>query len=124
MGFACCACKSAEAAIFGVGLIILLRWACIFIKTLIRVYGGTQVTTERYGKGSWAVVTGSTDGIGKGIALELAARGFNIVLISRSIEKLNAVAQEVQAKGRAAGHSIHTRVIAFDFADDLSIQAY
>ena len=41
------------------------------------------------------VVTGSTDGIGKAYAEELARKGLNIVLISRSPDKLNATAQEI-----------------------------
>jgi len=41
------------------------------------------------------VVTGATDGIGKAYATEVARRGMNVVLISRSIEKLQAVAQEI-----------------------------
>ncbi|XP_078699302.1 very-long-chain 3-oxoacyl-CoA reductase-like isoform X3 [Branchiostoma floridae x Branchiostoma belcheri] len=45
--------------------------------------------------GRWAVVTGSTDGIGKAYAEQLAARGLNIVLISRSKDKLEAVAAEI-----------------------------
>jgi hypothetical protein len=42
-----------------------------------------------------AVVTGSTDGIGKAYALELARRGVNIVLISRTQQKLDEVAAEI-----------------------------
>lgn len=42
-----------------------------------------------------AVVTGSTDGIGKEYARELAKRGLNIVLISRTIAKLNKVGLEI-----------------------------
>lgn len=41
------------------------------------------------------VVTGSTDGIGKAYANELAERGMNIVLISRTQEKLDRVAAEI-----------------------------
>jgi short-subunit dehydrogenase len=41
------------------------------------------------------VVTGSTDGIGKAYALELAKRGVNIVLISRTQQKLDEVAAEI-----------------------------
>jgi len=41
------------------------------------------------------VVTGSTDGIGKLYAFELARRGINIVLISRSADKLKGVAEEI-----------------------------
>ena len=38
--------------------------------------------------GDWAVVTGATDGIGKGFVEELASRGMNIVLVSRTQSKL------------------------------------
>lgn len=45
-----------------------------------------------------SVVTGSTDGIGKQYARELARRGLNIVLISRSQQKLEATAKELGMK--------------------------
>jgi len=41
------------------------------------------------------VVTGATDGIGKAYATLFAKHGMNVVLISRSLEKLQAVAQEI-----------------------------
>lgn len=41
------------------------------------------------------VVTGATDGIGLAYAKELAARNVNIVLISRSEEKLRRVCAEI-----------------------------
>jgi short-subunit dehydrogenase len=37
------------------------------------------------------VITGGTDGIGKAIALDFARRGYNIINLSRNIEKLNDV---------------------------------
>lgn len=46
---------------------------------------------KRYGKGSWAVVTGASDGIGEGFCYELAKDGFNICLVSRSLDKLKRV---------------------------------
>lgn len=61
--------------------------------------------------GSWAVVTGSTDGIGKAYALELARRGVNIVLISRTQQKLDEVAAEIESKFR-----VKTKTIAADFS--------
>jgi 17beta-estradiol 17-dehydrogenase / very-long-chain 3-oxoacyl-CoA reductase len=43
---------------------------------------------NRYGKGSWVVITGASDGIGKQYAIEMANIGFNIVLVSRTLSKL------------------------------------
>ena len=51
---------------------------------------------QRYGSGSWVVVTGGSEGIGLGIAKEFARLGFNIVLISRSAEKLAAAKEEIK----------------------------
>lgn len=45
--------------------------------------------------GYFPVVTGCTDGIGKAYAFELAKNGMNIVLISRTAEKLQNVALEI-----------------------------
>ncbi|KAI9584179.1 hypothetical protein GQX74_010514 [Glossina fuscipes] len=54
----------------------------------------SQTLADKFGK--WAVITGATDGIGRGYAKELAKRGLNIVLISRSKEKLIATANEIE----------------------------
>lgn len=50
---------------------------------------------------AYAIVTGSTDGIGKAIAIELAGRGFNIILHSRNAGKLKAVENEIKTKNTA-----------------------
>jgi 17beta-estradiol 17-dehydrogenase / very-long-chain 3-oxoacyl-CoA reductase len=96
----CCYLKSLELVIFYIGAFFLMRWFWRVASVIKNMYWGTKVTTERYGpKGSvWAVVTGATDGIGKAIAFELASRGFNIVLVSRSSDKLNATAKEIKEK--------------------------
>jgi 17beta-estradiol 17-dehydrogenase / very-long-chain 3-oxoacyl-CoA reductase len=44
-----------------------------------------DINTYKYG---WIVITGASDGIGKAISEELARRGFKLILISRSEEKL------------------------------------
>lgn len=41
------------------------------------------------------VVTGSTDGIGKEYAKQLAQRGVNIILIARNLTKLMQVSREI-----------------------------
>ncbi|XP_051006847.1 17-beta-hydroxysteroid dehydrogenase type 3 [Acomys russatus] len=46
--------------------------------------------------GQWAVITGAGDGIGKAYSFELARHGLNVVLISRTLEKLQAIAEEIE----------------------------
>jgi len=48
--------------------------------------------------GEWAVVTGATDGIGRAYAFELARQGLNVLLVSRTEEKLKQVKTEVLEK--------------------------
>ncbi|XP_055608099.1 hydroxysteroid dehydrogenase-like protein 1 [Uranotaenia lowii] len=61
--------------------------------------------------GPWAVVTGATDGIGKDYAENLAQKGMNIVLISRTESKLIKVADEIRER-----YGVQTRWIAADFS--------
>lgn len=49
-----------------------------------------------------AVVTGSSQGIGKAIAKRLAAEGANVVTNSRSRDRAEAVAEEIQEEGGTA----------------------
>lgn len=50
-------------------------------------------------KGKTALVCGSTQGIGKATAMKLARNGYNIVLLARNEEKLNAVMAELPNDG-------------------------
>lgn len=63
--------------------------------------------------GRWALVTGSTDGIGKAFAFALASKGLSVVLVSRSSQKLKRVAEEIEQK-----HLVQTKVITVDFKDN------
>ncbi|KAI4494531.1 hypothetical protein M0802_008852 [Mischocyttarus mexicanus] len=62
--------------------------------------------------GEWAVVTGSTDGIGKAYAKELAARQINLILISRSLDKLEKTKSEVLN----VNPNIEVKIIEADFS--------
>lgn len=48
----------------------------------------------------WAVITGASSGIGREIALELATRDYNLVLVARSEEKLKDLAAELNVESR------------------------
>ena len=56
-------------------------------------------------------LAGSTDGIGKAIAKELARQKINLILISRSKDKLTAVAGEIEAD-----HGVKVETEAIDMS--------
>ncbi|KAH8397361.1 hypothetical protein KR215_009186, partial [Drosophila sulfurigaster] len=69
---------------------------------------------ERFG--SWAAITGSSDGIGKEYAKELARHGINVVLIARNEDKLKAVAKEISLDSK-----VETKIIVADFTKGASV---
>ena len=58
-----------------------------------------------------AIVTGASSGIGKATALAFAKSGIEVALVSRSADKLKAVADEIQAS------NIKSEIYPFDLAD-------
>lgn len=62
--------------------------------------------------GPWALVTGASSGIGQGFAEELAARGLNLVLAARRVDRMTDLARRLEA-----AHAISVRVVASDLAD-------
>ncbi|XP_018025035.1 inactive hydroxysteroid dehydrogenase-like protein 1 isoform X1 [Hyalella azteca] len=82
-----------------------LMWSRLWKKNFEKRYGG-----------KWAVVTGCTDGIGKAYCHELAKDGLSIVLISRSLEKLNSVAEEIKSL-----YKVDTAIIQADFSEGRSL---
>eukprot|EP01017_Pseudomicrothorax_dubius_P028482 TRINITY_DN3385_c0_g2_i3.p1 TRINITY_DN3385_c0_g2~~TRINITY_DN3385_c0_g2_i3.p1 ORF type:complete len:313 (-),score=77.40 TRINITY_DN3385_c0_g2_i3:99-1037(-) len=83
-----------------------------FLKTSFLAFARREYNLqERYGRGSWAVVTGASDGIGKQYCLSLAQRGFNIVLIARNKTKLEAAESEIKTQSPG----VSTRIVIADF---------
>jgi 17beta-estradiol 17-dehydrogenase / very-long-chain 3-oxoacyl-CoA reductase len=66
---------------------------------------------KRYGQGSWVLITGASDGLGKAFAQELAQYGFNLLLVSRTQEKLGRLQAELGALG------IQIRTVCIDLSD-------
>jgi 3-oxoacyl-[acyl-carrier protein] reductase len=52
--------------------------------------------------GQIALVTGGSQGIGRATALALAAQGADVAVLARSLDKCEAVAEEIRAQGRRA----------------------
>lgn len=69
----------------------LLRWAW-------HIYIRPSTSFSRF-KGDWAVVTGASRGLGRSLALALARRGLNVVLIARSRETLSDVQCSCESYG-------------------------
>lgn len=68
--------------------------------------------------GKTAIVCGSTQGIGKASAMELAQLGANVVLVARNEEKLKAVLSELESK-----QGQHHDYICADFSQPEQLKA-
>ncbi|MHA1728641.1 MAG: SDR family NAD(P)-dependent oxidoreductase, partial [Promethearchaeota archaeon] len=59
-----------------------------------------------------ALITGSSSGIGKEFARQLAEQGFDLILVARREEKLRQIAQELEEK-----HSVKTEILVADLSN-------
>lgn len=65
-----------------------------------------------------AVVTGAGQGMGRSIALKLAEQGLAVVLVGKTLAKLEKVADEIQAAGGSA------QAYHLDITDDAGVEAF
>ncbi|PKY01433.1 ketoreductase [Aspergillus campestris IBT 28561] len=95
------------------GSLYVASRAFVFVRVLLSLFVLPGKPLRSFGPpGSWAVVTGASDGLGKEFALQLARAGFNIVLVSRTASKLTALADEITSQYS----SVQTKTLAMDFA--------
>ncbi|KAE8705499.1 Very-long-chain 3-oxoacyl-CoA reductase 1 [Hibiscus syriacus] len=92
------------------GLISFLNHSFSLLKWVFTTIFRAPKDLSNYG--SWAIVTGATDGIGKAFADQLARRGLNLILLSRNPDKLKTVSTEIQEKFPL----IKIKVVAHDFS--------
>ncbi|KAI5189882.1 17beta-estradiol 17-dehydrogenase / very-long-chain 3-oxoacyl-CoA reductase [Nematocida minor] len=101
-------CLATGAIFLAFGNLSLFLFAEIFLVLYRRMHN--KIVMKKLA-GKWGIVTGCTDGIGLGMARELAAQGVNLVLISRSTEKLQKLQEELSPK-------IKVEIVAIDFENE------
>lgn len=92
--------------IFTLAVLAVVVW-----RSLLSIYRRMILPAKKptdYGK--WAIVTGSTSGIGKAFAEHLASLKMNLLVISRSEEKL-----ELQKKELTEKFGVKAEFLSFDF---------
>ncbi|KAL2343128.1 hypothetical protein Fmac_004413 [Flemingia macrophylla] len=90
-------CKVAVTTISFIGFIVTLKLLITFATWILHTTFRSHNNLPR-AYGSWALVTGATEGIGKAFSHQLARRGLNLVLVSRTLSKLQTVACEIRAE--------------------------
>merc|ERR1719318_341924 len=86
---------------------IYAGWRSYVLPKLVGLFRSDDFV-ERFGE--WAVVTGCTGGIGREYAMGLAKKGMNMVLVSRSKQKLEELEKKI-----AKLYNVKTMVIVADF---------
>ncbi|KAH7921278.1 NAD(P)-binding protein [Leucogyrophana mollusca] len=106
-------CPWTCAALLFVGGVTLARFALKTLTFLSQTFvlSGKSLKKFGAGKGSWAVVTGASDGIGREFAVQLGKAGFNVMLVARNRVMLEAVAEEIATKSVS---SVETKIHLID----------
>jgi len=93
------------------GILTALWHGFTLLHFVYRLFVRAPVRLTSYGQ--WAAVTGATDGIGKAYAMELARKGLNVLLISRSADKLKETKAEIET---ATNNKVTIKTLVVDFS--------
>ncbi|CAI2376139.1 unnamed protein product [Moneuplotes crassus] len=104
-----------------IGIYTFVHSMCMITRCLIRNFIRKPLDlTQRYGKGSWVVITGPTGGIGSEYCKQLAKQGFNLVLLGRNKQKLD----DLEAELKRDHPQLKTKIVVADFGEDISPEFY
>ncbi|GER47315.1 very-long-chain 3-oxoacyl-CoA reductase-like protein At1g24470, partial [Striga asiatica] len=98
--------------ISSLGFVYLIKNFILVLKWIWSSFFRASKDLKSYG--SWALVTGSTDGIGKAFAFKLAEKGLKLVLVSRDSGKLERISKEIKEKNPL----IDIIILEVDFSGD------
>lgn len=96
------------------GFIFLLKHSLSLLKWIFATFLRPPKNLKSYG--SWALITGATDGIGKAFAHQLAQQGLNLILVSRNYNKLKSTTNKIQAENP----NVQITIVEFDFSSNVS----
>jgi 17beta-estradiol 17-dehydrogenase / very-long-chain 3-oxoacyl-CoA reductase len=106
--------KATLALVLAIGAFTVVRPFLSLLRLLFSLFILPGQSFSKFGPpGSWALVTGASDGIGKEFALALASKGYNVILVSRTESKLAALASEITSK---YGSKVAAKTLAMDFS--------
>jgi 17beta-estradiol 17-dehydrogenase / very-long-chain 3-oxoacyl-CoA reductase len=97
------------AALIVVAAVAVVRWLWQYVW--LTRGGHRPRLAECYGAGSWVLITGASDGLGKAFAQQFAQNGFNLLLVSRTQEKLSRLKTDLELLG------VEVRTLCADLSD-------
>ncbi|XP_051121009.1 very-long-chain 3-oxoacyl-CoA reductase 1 [Andrographis paniculata] len=99
--------------LFSIGVFLIAKFLLVFLRWVYVNFLRPGKNLKKYG--SWALITGPTDGIGKAFAFQLAKKGLNLVLVGRNPDKLKEVSDSIKSKSG----SVQIKNVVVDFSGDL-----
>ncbi|KAJ4407079.1 hypothetical protein N0V91_004246 [Didymella pomorum] len=108
--------QAAFSAFLLVGIVTFAAPVISTIRVLLSLFVLPGKALTEFGpRGTWALITGASDGIGKEFALSLAAKGYNLILVSRTQSKLDSLSADITSK---YGPKTSVKTLAMDFAQN------
>ncbi|OJT02502.1 Very-long-chain 3-oxoacyl-CoA reductase [Trametes pubescens] len=103
--------------LLAVGSFSFARFAFKTLIVLFQTFIVSGKSLKKYGagKGAWAVVTGASEGIGREFALQLAQKGFNVVVSARNASALTTLVSEIESKS-TGDRKVQAKAVTMDFS--------
>ncbi|PIL33937.1 hypothetical protein GSI_03645 [Ganoderma sinense ZZ0214-1] len=110
-------CPTLAFFLVAVGGFSVARFALKTLFVLLQTFVVSGNSLKKYGagKGAWAVVTGASEGIGREYALQLAQKGFNVVVSARNASSLATLVSEIEAKS-TGDRKVQAKAVTMDFS--------